>query len=223
MGGTRIARRLRRITVASVVAVIGLALAAPLASADPCPPLELGCVLDDTTTTVGGVIEDTTTTVGGVVDGAAGSVDTGTIPLRPVPGGSGNGDALPDIGDTPSGGSATPPNGGGSTPGESTNTGPSSPGSQAKPTVDLAGGTQVGVAPAPTGVASTTVGDPFPAFLDDAPGGSLLSGGRLVRTVAFPLALVLLVIGFAVVQDRIDRKDPKLALAPLGSDHLTFS
>lgn len=37
--------------------------------------------------------------------------------------------------------------------------------------------------------------------------------------VAFPLALTLLVIGFLMVQNRIDRKDPKLALAPVDSEH----
>jgi hypothetical protein len=43
--------------------------------------------------------------------------------------------------------------------------------------------------------------------------------------VAFPLALALLVGTFLMVQNRIDRRDPKLALAPIHSDHelLTFS
>jgi hypothetical protein len=46
---------------------------------------------------------------------------------------------------------------------------------------------------------------------------------KLARTVAFPIALALLVIGFLLVQGWIDRKDPKLALAPVGSEYLTFS
>jgi hypothetical protein len=59
-------------------------------------------------------------------------------------------------------------------------------------------------------------------FLD---GGSvsLPTGAWLARTLAFPIMLIILVIGFALVQDRIDRRDPKLALAPVGADHLTFS
>ena len=45
----------------------------------------------------------------------------------------------------------------------------------------------------------------------------------LARTLAFPILLIILVIGFVLVQDRIDRRDPKLALAPVGADQLTFS
>ena len=59
-------------------------------------------------------------------------------------------------------------------------------------------------------------------FLDGG-SGSLLSGAWLARTLAFPILLIILVIGFVLVQDRIDRRDPKLALAPVGADQLTFS
>lgn len=46
-----------------------------------------------------------------------------------------------------------------------------------------------------------------------------------VKNAAFPLALILLVGGFLVVQNRIDRRDPKLALAPVDPEHdlLSFS
>ena len=40
--------------------------------------------------------------------------------------------------------------------------------------------------------------------------------------VAFPLALALIVLLFVAVQNRIDRKDPKLALAPVAPDLLRF-
>ncbi|MGH2756284.1 MAG: hypothetical protein ACRDI3_00670, partial [Actinomycetota bacterium] len=45
------------------------------------------------------------------------------------------------------------------------------------------------------------------------------------QQVAFPLALAMMVGAFLMVQNRIDRRDPKLALAPIDSDHelLTFS
>jgi glycerol-3-phosphate acyltransferase PlsY len=78
------------------------------------------------------------------------------------------------------------------------------------------------VAPVTSGETSAAVGHPFPTFLDDG-GGVLVAAARLVRTLAVPLALILLVIGFLFMQNRIDRKDPKLALAPVGSEHLTFS
>ncbi len=42
------------------------------------------------------------------------------------------------------------------------------------------------------------------------------------KTTAFPLALLIMVVVFLVVQDRIDRRDPKLALAPVRSADLSF-
>jgi hypothetical protein len=40
-----------------------------------------------------------------------------------------------------------------------------------------------------------------------------------VKALSFPLALALLVAGFLLVQGRLDRRDPKLTLAPLDSKH----
>jgi hypothetical protein len=246
--------------VASIVSVAGLVVAAPVAAADPCPPLDIGCVVDDTTTTAGGVVDDTTTTavgvvddtvttaggvfddtvttaggvvddttttVGGVVTGV-GTVDPGTVVTGVIPGGlSDGGGVIPGGGVTPTGGGSTPPTGGGSTPSGGGGSVPSDGTHVASPSsgdrltaVPAVGAT--GAIPAPAGIASTTAGHPFPSFLDGGP-GALLSGARLARTFAFPLGLILLVIGFVFVQHRIDRKDPKLALAPVGSDHLTFS
>lgn len=250
VGGTRSARLLRRSLLASVIAVSGMIAAAPMAAADPCPPLDLGCVLEDTTTTAGGVVEDTTTTAGGVVEDTTTTVggvleDTtttvggvldgdgppdpapiveGIVPRGIVPGGivPGNGGAVPDTGETPPGGGTTP-GGGGSPTGGGTHVGPASAGTQSGPTGIVRDPGTGGFVSAPAGDASTTVVHPFPAFLDDGSGGALISGARLVRTVAFPLMLILMVVAFVFVQNRIDRKDPKLALAPVGSDYLTFS
>ena len=254
MGGTRNTRLLRRTLVASVVAVVGLVTAAPMAAADPCP-LDLGCVLDtttttaggvvdttttttggvvdDTTTTAGGVVDDTTTTAGGVVDDTTtavgdtvegdGPIDPGTVVHGVVPGGlPGNGGVVPGNGDIPPGGGSTPPSGG-STPGGGTPAGPPAAGTHGGPTGVVVGTGSGSIVPAVTGAASTTVGHPFPTFLDGGTGGALFSGAGLARTFAFPLVLILLVIGFVFVQDRIDRKDPKLSLAPVGSDYLTFT
>jgi hypothetical protein len=41
--------------------------------------------------------------------------------------------------------------------------------------------------------------------------------------VAFPLALALIVGGFLLLQNRLDRRDPRLALAPVGPDVLDFA
>jgi hypothetical protein len=42
------------------------------------------------------------------------------------------------------------------------------------------------------------------------------------KALAFPLALAVIVLLFVAVQNRIDRKDPKLALAPVTPDLLRF-
>jgi hypothetical protein len=39
------------------------------------------------------------------------------------------------------------------------------------------------------------------------------------KTFAFPLLLAILVIVFLLVQHWIDKKDPKLAMAPVHSNH----
>jgi hypothetical protein len=41
--------------------------------------------------------------------------------------------------------------------------------------------------------------------------------------VAFPLALALIVGAFLLAQNRLDRRDPRLALAPVGPDVLDFA
>lgn len=45
---------------------------------------------------------------------------------------------------------------------------------------------------------------------------------QAVGALAFPLALAVIVLLFVAVQNRIDRKDPKLALAPIAPDLLRF-
>ena len=49
------------------------------------------------------------------------------------------------------------------------------------------------------------------------------AAGAAAPKTAFPLGLVLMVGGFLTMQNRIDRNDPKLALAPvLAARHLEF-
>jgi hypothetical protein len=45
------------------------------------------------------------------------------------------------------------------------------------------------------------------------------------KAFAFPAILIGLMVGFVLVQNRIDHRDPKLALAPVSSEHdyLSFS
>jgi ElaB/YqjD/DUF883 family membrane-anchored ribosome-binding protein len=65
-----------------------------------------------------------------------------------------------------------------------------------------------------TGTASTSPFNPVGPFAVSLP--------EVARALAFPLVLVGLVLGFVAVQNRLDRKDPKLALATTTPDVLTF-
>jgi predicted phage tail protein len=59
----------------------------------------------------------------------------------------------------------------------------------------------------------------FGEFLENV--GTVAAG--LLEQPAFPLSLISVVIGFLVLQNRMDRRDPKLALAPVYPDpHLYF-
>ena len=53
--------------------------------------------------------------------------------------------------------------------------------------------------------------------------GSIGQALERVATVAFPLVLTLLVAAFVLIQHRIDARDPRLTLSPLGPDDLVFS
>lgn len=50
--------------------------------------------------------------------------------------------------------------------------------------------------------------------------GRAIAGGA--RALAFPVLLLALVLGFLAVQNRLDRRDPKLAKAPVGPEFLAF-
>lgn len=60
---------------------------------------------------------------------------------------------------------------------------------------------------------------------DDGNGGSFATSiaklaqtaGEAVKTFAFPLSLTILVLIFLLIQGEIDRRDPKLAFAPVDS------
>jgi hypothetical protein len=87
----------------------------------------------------------------------------------------------------------------------------------------------------PTVPVPALVGSPFVPNLelsstDEARNGptppaerSGLSLEDVVKGLTFPLALALIVGAFLLAQDRIDRRDPRLALAPLGPDILPFT
>ena len=89
----------------------------------------------------------------------------------------------------------------------------------AAPPAGAGAGTSAAAAPAPPHpvaagrtVHGTRTGDTSPL-------ATILRTARTVlTTTAFPLALLIVMFGFIVMQDAIDRRDPKLALAPAYSD-----
>ena len=250
MNGPTNRRLIRRVLTVSVFACLALVAAAPMASADPCSPLDLSCTLQDTTTTAGQVLEDTTTTAGQVLDDTtttAGQVlDDTTDDGRPSPrrhdddrgrrrrwcarpgrwraswrpAGDRRSTVARWLGSSCR--SARPPGGGSTGGGDHTQVGPTGTGTQAGPLVPAVGPGLVAATSVGPGIDAGISGRTHVRFLDGG-SGSLPSGAWLARTLAFPIVLIILVIGFVLVQDRIDRRDPKLALAPVGADHLTFS
>ncbi|MGH2729012.1 MAG: hypothetical protein ACRDJI_00220, partial [Actinomycetota bacterium] len=98
--------------------------------------------------------------------------------------------------------------------------------------------TVVDGSPETDGIAGTTssdagAGDESASFTgsgrDDSSAGSPPNGignifGDIISNYGFPLALIAIAAGFLAIQSRLDRRDPKLALAPVDTRHelLTF-
>lgn len=235
-----------RVGAVGLIFAISLVLMAPPALAD-CSATDTTCVVTDTTETVldttEAVVDTTESTVEEVAtvveetaqdpEGAVGDVQAtteqavtetiGTVEgLLETPPGPGNLGLGSGSGGTGSGVADDPTPGNGSAGGEDS-TGPS------------------GKTPRDNRVLGTAFGRG--PLIDPAAGGSSLvpsdEGSRISRQplfdrivgaaigvakgLAFPLALALIVIAFVMVQNRIDRKDPKLALAPIAPDLLRFA
>lgn len=204
-------RRTRRLTL---VAVATLALAAtghPSAHA-ACPALDLACQLDEAIGAGEELVDDrldpvdtpVDETIDPIVDDVLGG---GPVDL-PDPIGGGDGGSHgggPPVGEEPPGTPNRTDHGGRGLVGGRNPDGPgltNLPGSA----ISAASGT------APPGRADRTSGN----RLGDALGG-------VARSLAIVLALFGLAVAFVAVQDRLDRNDPRLALAPVGSDVVEFA
>jgi hypothetical protein len=217
----RFGTSLRALLLLAIGASFVLA-AAPARAA--CALTDLACVTEPITETVDDVTEPITEvtdqvlgTGGGVVDEVEDTVDpiVDEVPLPdpPIdvtepatPADSGGG---PD----PRTGPGTPSSGSGN---GSSDPGPGSPVERPIPVQALVGGAFVsGLDPSPS--SDVRIGPSPPA---ERTGVSLED---VVKGFAFPLGLVLIVGAFLLVQDRLDRRDPRLALAPVGPDVLDFT
>lgn len=212
-------RRTLRLTL---VALFTLALAAtghPSASA-ACPPLDAACQLDEAVDSSEGLVDEiidpvetpVDDTVDPIVDDVSDTVDGvlgGGNPIDlpdPIGGGDGGGT---HIGGPPApheGPSANRPTvleeRGAVVAGRS----PDGPGIATGPTISAASGI------APLGSTDRTSGNRS---------GEVLGG--VARSLAVVLALFGLAVAFVAVQDRFDRSDPRLSLAPVESDVVDFA
>jgi hypothetical protein len=160
-------------------------------------------VTDPVTGTVGGAVDKVKGTVGPVVD---------EVPPLPDPSIDVTEPPTPGVGSDPRTGPGTPRGDSGN---GSSDPGPGSPVERPIPVQALVGGAFVsGLDPTNSDV---RIGPSPPA---ERTGVSLED---VVKGFAFPLGLVLIVGAFLLVQDRLDRRDPRLALAPVGPDVLDFT
>jgi hypothetical protein len=193
--------------------------AAPWATAaDECPVTNPSCVLD----TVGQTIESSNNTAQDTAEGTVQPVvDDVNERVDGVLGGGADEDPQPGEG---------PGGGGGSQPGDGRQHDNAGPRNGHRPGARGSAGSRA-ANEAPTRVAHRGVdSDTTPVEATGVTNreSSVLerigqAGARAAKSLALVLVLAGLVVGFALIQDRVDRKDPKLALAPLDSDELRFA
>lgn len=214
---------------ALLLLAMGASFVVAAAPARGCPLTDPGCVIQ----TVDDVVEPVTEVTDPVVDQVDQVVDPGTEVTDPVVGTVGgviNGveDTVDPIVDV-----TEPPAQGHSDVGSDPRTGPGAPPDSGNERSDVGSGSIV-ERPIPP---PALVGDAFIPSLDSARPISDVRIGASPPTersgvsfenvvkglVAFPLALALIVGAFLLAQNRLDRRDPRLALAPVGPDVLDFA
>jgi hypothetical protein len=213
--------RWTRVMAAAGLAVSSIFAAAP-AHADECPPLDVSCAAGDVVDGVDGVVEDTVDTVSETVDPIV-EETTNTVDellgggQNEPPADGGTGDGGGDAGGGHRGGRG---NGqvhrGGTVRHSADAPGLTGLGTDARPPIAL--GTGSGGSQATSIVpASRPVGEQ-PGLAERFAG----TAARAAKSLAIVLVLLLAAVGFVLIQDRLDKKDPRLALAPLQSDDVRF-
>ena len=204
----------RLLVVATGVAVVGIA--APALAA--CPALDLTCsvsetpdeVTDEPTDVLDPVVDDLTGTVDPIVHNVAGTVE-GVVD-----------DLVDGNGEPPGGGSGGDGSGGGSHgPGGGSWSGGGGPVPSQRPAERQGASSDVATGGRDEGSGSQ----------DGTPGGSDAeqrpTAERLASLVgeSFALLLVLfgITVGFVLIQNRLDGRDPRLALAPSSPETVEFA
>jgi hypothetical protein len=181
---------------------------------DPCPLTDLNCIVgaaDQTVNDATGTADDTTKTV---VHEVRTTVDHIRSTVR---------DLLDPGGDEPGGGDDHGGDGHGGRGNGGARDDGSGTGGLRHPTRGSVAPPAGNAVPAPATVPTVvTMSD---RLADDASAGVGIPGflREAAIGIALPLILVmLLLLVFTAIQDRLDRRDPKLALAPLATDVLRF-
>ena len=190
-----------------IMAFIGVCLtvSAPVALAE-CPLTDPTCNVDQTKQTA-------TDTANSVKDKADAAVKQATDVV--------DGILKPIVSPTPT---PTPTGGGGSGGHRGGRTVPSG----GPATTSISGGVGSKNRDTITGASTQAPTSSRPVTERTTHGPSLVGriGGAAVeaaKQVAFPLALALVVVAFLMVQNRLDRRDPKLASAPIAPDVRKFA
>jgi hypothetical protein len=235
------------LVVAAFVFAWLLAVRAPVAHAE-CPVLDLACTVDETSEAVDDAaqgtvdaVEGTVETVEGVVDDAVDAVENtvenvtdavddvlGTVDdtvddvIDDVVGEPDDATPTPPeeevAGEAPASGDGRTGSGDPAATGGAPDRGP--PNVEGRPAADhlaSAFGDAAGGGP-DAGAAAAIRSAP-----SDAPGVGGFDAGALAATVAFPAVIALAVATFLAIQNRLDRRDPKLAIAPVGPDVVAFA
>jgi hypothetical protein len=209
----------------TLVALVTLALAAagqPSAMA-ACPPLDVDCRLDEVIDTGEGLVDD-------VIDPIETPVDDIVDPIvDPIVD-----DVFDTVDDIVGGGPADLPDPIGGGDGGGTHVaGPPAPhgrpGAHRPTLAEERGAVVAGRRPDGPGIATGPTISSASGFAplvtpDRASGdraGEVLGG--VARSLAIVLALFGLAVAFVAFQDRLDRSDPRLALAPVESDDVEFA
>jgi hypothetical protein len=215
---------------ALLLLVIGASFVVAAAPARGCPLTDPGCVIQTVDDVVEPVPEVTDPVVDQVVGQVVDPVTEVTDPVVGTIGGVINGveDTVDPIVDV-----TEPPAQGHSDVGSDPRTGPGAPPDSGNGRSDVGSGSFV-ERPIPP---PALVGGEFIPSLDSVRPISDVRIGASPPTersgvgfenvvkglVAFPLALALIVGAFLLAQNRLDRRDPRLALAPVGPDVLDFT
>lgn len=215
---------------AVLLLAIGASFVVAAAPARGCPLTDPGCVIE----TVDDVVEPVTEVTDPVVDQVDQVVDPVTEVTDPVGGTIGgviNGvedtvDPIVDVTEPPAQGhsdvGSDPRTGPGAPPDDSGN-GRSDVGSgsfveRPIPPPALVGGEFIPSLDSVRPISDVRIGASPPTERSGVSFENVVKG-----LVAFPLALALIVGAFLLAQNRLDRRDPRLALAPVGPDVLDFT